>query len=180
MNSTVSTAYPFTNPTIARLDDRIATVERLYAGMVTNGDIGLSKRELRLHLREHVVWERNTVWREMIGIERKAQAANIGIRRTLLGGEQDPESAQRQGDEQEPETKEFSTPVGRCPVPRWLLTSTFATLVAIVIVFCAMLSFPIMAEPEQQNCLAMLVFASLLWSTEVCAYPLMGFVFASI
>ncbi|KMQ46581.1 Alpha/Beta hydrolase fold [Trichophyton rubrum] len=167
MDSTVLVAMPFTDPTIAKLDNTIARVERLYAGFVTDGDLGLSRRELRLHLREHVVWERNTVWREMIGIERKTQAANMGIRRTLLGGEQDMERAQRQGDEQEASIKEFITPVGRCPVPAWLLSSTFATLVAILITFGVMLVVPIMKKPEQQNCLAMLVFVSLLWATEV-------------
>ena len=167
MNTTVSTAYPFTNPTIQQLDDRIGKVEGLYAAFVTNNDLELARRELRLHLREHVVWERNTVWREMIGIERKAQAANMGIRSTLLGGEQEPEALQRQGDEVVPVTKEIVTPVGRCPVPKWLLSSTFATLLAIVVVFAIMLSVPIMAQREQQNCLAILVFASLLWSTEV-------------
>ncbi|KAK2771448.1 low-affinity phosphate transporter [Emmonsiellopsis sp. PD_33] len=167
MNTTVSTAYPFISPTIDQLNDRIARIEEIYATLVTKGDISLSRRELRLHLREHVVWERNTVWREMIGIERKAQAANMGIRRTLLGGDQDPLTAQRQGDEQEVTTKEFVTPVGRCPVPTWLLSSSFFTLVAIVIIFCVMLVLPIMSKPEQQNCLAMLVFVSLLWATEV-------------
>lgn len=168
MNTTVSTAYPFTNPVIKQLDDKIGKIERLYADTVTKGDLDLSKRELRLHLREHVVWERNTVWREMIGIERKAQAANMGIRQTLLGGAQDAEGARRQGDEQEPPTKEIVTPVGRCPVPRWMLSSNFVTLVVILIIFGIMLSVPIMSEPEQQNCLAILVLASLLWATEVC------------
>ncbi|KJF61079.1 divalent anion:Na+ symporter (DASS) family transporter [Coccidioides immitis RS] len=167
MNTTVSTAYPFTNQTIQHLDDKIARIERLYADTVTKGDLSLSKRELRLHLREHVVWERNTVWREMIGIERKAQAANMGIRNTLLGGAQDAEAARRQGDEQEPPTKEIVTPVGRCPVPSWMLTSNFATLIAILIIFSVMLAVPIIDEPEQQNCLAMLAFVSLLWATEV-------------
>jgi phosphate transporter len=167
MNSTVSEAYPFTKVGMEQLDENIVKIEKLYADFVTKGDIGLAKRELRLHLREHVVWERNTVWREMIGIERKAQAAGMGIRRPLLGGDQDPETARRQGDELEIKTKELVTPVCRCPVPEWLLTSTFATLVAIVVIFCITLGIPIMSQPEEQNCLAMLVFVSLLWSTEV-------------
>ncbi|PGH19862.1 hypothetical protein AJ80_03779 [Polytolypa hystricis UAMH7299] len=167
MNTTVSTAYPFTTPAVAELDNRIATLEQVYADLVTKGDVQLAKRELRLHLREHVVWERNTVWRDMIGIERKAQAANMGIRSTLLAGDVDPAAAQRQGDEGIPATKEFITPMGRCPVPTWLLTPTFMVLVLIVAIFCLLLAIPIMARPEQQNCLAILVFASLLWSTEV-------------
>ena len=67
--------------------------------------MALAKKELRLHLREHVVWERNTVWREMIGIERKAQAANLGIRRTLLGVDTDPAKARLQGDDDQPRQK---------------------------------------------------------------------------
>ncbi|GIJ84485.1 low-affinity phosphate transporter [Aspergillus pseudoviridinutans] len=167
MSSTVSPAYPFTDSTMKKIEDVIARVEQLYADVITGGDLPLAKRELRLHLREHVVWERNTVWREMIGIERKAQAANVGIRRTLLGIDEDPAAARRQGDEQEAAAKEFDTPFGRYSVPEWLCSLSFGTLIVILTVFIVLLYAPIMDKPEQQNCLAMLVFVSLLWATEV-------------
>ncbi|EEQ29387.1 SPX domain-containing protein [Microsporum canis CBS 113480] len=51
MDSTVLVALPFTDSTISQLDNTIASVERLYAGFVTDGDLALSRRELRLHLR---------------------------------------------------------------------------------------------------------------------------------
>jgi phosphate transporter len=167
MNDTVSTAYPFTDSTTQHLDENIAKVEHVYADIVTKGNFRLAQRELRLHLREHVVWERNTVWREMIGIERKAQAANMGIRRTLLGGDEDPEAAQRQGDELKIRTVELRTPIFRCLVPDWLLSLSLSTLLIVVTIFIALLSVPITKSPEQQNCLAMLIFVSLLWATEV-------------
>jgi phosphate transporter len=167
MSSTVSPAYPFTDSTMKKIEDVIARIEQLYADVITGGDLPLAKRELRLHLREHVVWERNTVWREMIGIERKAQAANVGIRRTLLGMDEDPATARRQGDEQEAEAKEIKTPFGRYFVPEWLCSLSFGTLIVILTVFIILLYAPIMDKPEQQNCLAMLVFVSLLWATEV-------------
>ncbi|KAH1277660.1 hypothetical protein KXX33_008237 [Aspergillus fumigatus] len=167
MSSTVSPAYPFTDSTMKKIDDVIGRVEQLYADLITGGDLALAKRELRLHLREHVVWERNTVWREMIGIERKAQAANVGIRRTLLGMDEDPATARRQGDEQEAAAKEIKTPFGRYSVPEWLCSLSFGTLIVILAVFIILLYAPIMDKPEQQNCLAMLVFVSLLWATEV-------------
>ncbi|KAH1524346.1 hypothetical protein KXV27_005767 [Aspergillus fumigatus] len=167
MSSTVSPAYPFTDSTMKKIDDAIGRVEQLYADLITGGDLALAKRELRLHLREHVVWERNTVWREMIGIERKAQAANVGIRRTLLGMDEDPATARRQGDEQEAAAKEIKTPFGRYSVPEWLCSLSFGTLIVILAVFIILLYAPIMDKPEQQNCLAMLVFVSLLWATEV-------------
>ncbi|KAI4172536.1 MAG: hypothetical protein LQ346_008585 [Caloplaca aetnensis] len=168
LKESVNPAYPFRETTMQRLDEHIQNIERLYARVVTQGDVELAKRELRLHLREHVVWERNTVWREMIGIERKAQAANMGVRRTLLGGDHDPANARLQGDDpDEMGTKEVVTPVGRVHCPNWLLNSSFFLLLGIIAVFVVLLSVPIMKKPEQQNCLALLAFTSLLWATEV-------------
>jgi hypothetical protein len=122
---------------------------------------------LRLHLREHVVWERNTVWREMIGIERKAQAANIGISHTLLGRDTTGGKIRRQGDDVESDMKEVDTPIGRYRCPQWLLSRTFWILLSCIAVFVVLLVVPIMEAPEQQNCLAMVIFVSLLWATEV-------------
>ena len=168
LKESVNPAYPFRATTMQQVDQNIQDIEKMYADIITQGDLELAKRELRLHLREHVVWERNTVWREMIGIERKAQAANMGLRRTLLGGDHDPANARLQGDEpDELGTKEVVTPVGRVRCPHWLLNSAFFILLAIIASFVVLLVVPIMDKPEQQNCLALLVFVSLLWATEV-------------
>ncbi|KAF2470772.1 uncharacterized protein BDR25DRAFT_343012 [Lindgomyces ingoldianus] len=166
----VDRGYPFQKPTIENLAENLTRIETAYSRICTKGDVAEAKRELRLHLREHVVWERNTVWREMIGIERKAQAANIGIRQTMLGRATDPRKVRLQGDEIEPELKEVSTPIGKYQCPRWLFSSTFYTLVLILALFFVLLFVPFMEKPEQQNCLAMVVFISLLWATE--AIPL--------
>ncbi|KAJ5893801.1 transporter [Penicillium taxi] len=170
LKSFVEPASPFTDATMAVIDNHIKQVEGIYADIVTKGNQHLAKRELRLHLREHVVWERNTVWREMIEIERRGQAANVGIRQTLLGGDENSSTSRRQGDKQEITTKEVITPIGRIQFPLWLCSFGFCTLVFSFAVFGALLSIQIMETPEQQNCLAMLVLVSLLWSTE--AIPL--------
>ncbi|KAG9230526.1 SPX domain-containing protein [Amylocarpus encephaloides] len=168
MEKFVAPAYPFRPETIKQVEENITKMEQAYADVVTQGDIATAKKELRLHLREHVVWERNTVWREMIGIERKAQAANLGLGRTLLGPDHDPANARLQGDDMDsPESKELTTPVGRIRIPAWLYSSTMLTLIVIVVLFFVLLYIPIMKKTEQQNCLAMLVFVSLLWATEV-------------
>ncbi|KAJ6119369.1 transporter [Penicillium sp. IBT 18751x] len=170
LSSVVQPAMPFTEETMEAVDSYISKVEGAYADIVTKGNRSLASRELRLHLREHVVWERNTVWREMIEIERRAQAANVGIRQTLLGGDEDPATARRQGDKQEIRTKEISTPLGKMHFPLWLCSLSFGTLIFSISVFAALLSLQIMETPEQQNCLAMLVLVSILWATE--AIPL--------
>ena len=168
VKDSVAPAYPFKQETTQHIDENIKSIEMVYASLITKGDVERARRELRLHLREHVVWERNTVWREMIGIERKAQAANMGVMRTLLGGDNDPANHRLQGDEVDGMgTKEVETPIGRYRCPRWLFSSTFFMLMAIVVIFIILLVVPIMKKPEQQNCLAMLVFVSLLWATEV-------------
>lgn len=164
MSTVVEPAYPFRPETMKELEANIAEMEKAYTQIVTDGDEEAARRDLRSHLREHVVWERNTVWRDMIGMERRAEAANLG--RTLLGRDADPTILQGD-DERLPRSKEIWTPVGRFTCPTWLLGSTMLTLIAIVGIFLALLFIPIMRKPEQQNCLALLIFVSLLWATEV-------------
>lgn len=164
----ITPAYPFRPETITKIEDNIRSMEQAYSVVVTQGDVAQAKKELRLHLREHVVWERNTIWREMIGIERRGQAANLGLRRTLFGTDNDPSNARLQGDDDVTEAmKEIQTPIGRYQCPAWLFSSTMFTLIGIIAIFIALLYVPIMKHVEQQNCLAMLVFVSLLWATEV-------------
>lgn len=170
INANVRPAYPFQSSTFNQVSENLHRVESAYATIVTKGDVEAAKQELRLHLREHVVWERNTVWREMIGIERKAQAANLGIRQTMLGHDSDTKK-RLQGDSDSGAMKEIRTALGKTRVPKFLVSSTFWVLVICIAIFAVLLAVPIMEKPEQQNCLAMLTLVSLLWATEVCEPP---------
>ncbi len=181
LEKSVEPAWPFRKETMSRLEDSIAKIETAYADVTTKGDVRQARRELRLHLREYVVWERNTVWREMIGMERKADAARLGLRPTLLSGTYDHSRLQRQGDEgQEPSTTKINTPVGRVYCPHWLLNSSNFILLGIIICFLILLFVPIMKKPEQQNCLAMLVFVSLLWATEVGVVTFLSYLYVLV
>lgn len=166
MDNFVETAYLFQEETMHGIEENIHKMEQAYTEVVMNGDEEAAKKDLRSHLREHVVWERNTVWRDLIGMERRAEAASLG--RALLGRRDGAINTRRQGDDDEsPETKTIVTPIGRFTCPVWLFSSAMFTLLAIIGIFFAILFVPIMEKPEQQNCLAMLVFVSLLWATEV-------------
>lgn len=167
MSEHVEAGYPFQQSTMERLKGNIEQMESTYATLVTHNNLDEAKRELRLHLREHVVWERNTVWREMIGIERKAQAANMGLRQTMLGRDTDPKNARMQGDDEEVLMRRVKTPFGTITCPTILTSSAFWTLLFITAIFMVLLFVPLMDQPEQQNCLALVVFVSLLWATEV-------------
>lgn len=162
----VDTAYPFKLETKKVLEENIRNMETAYTEVVAGGDEGLAKKDLRSHLREHVVWERNTVWRDLIGIERRGEAARLG--QSLIGYDPNAVPKRLQGDEApDPAFKQVATPLGRLSLPAWLVTSSMFTLILSVVVFLLLLFLPILEKPEQQNCLAMLVFVSMLWATEV-------------
>jgi len=163
----VEKEYPFLVSTREALNEKISNMEELYARVCTDGDVVQAQKELKLHLREHVVWERNTVWRDMIGIERKAQAAALGIRAPLYGGRKPAH------DVSDDETKqvEIPTPMGRIKLPRWcpswLFSANMFTLIIALAVFFVLIFTPTFRAIEQSNCLALLVFVSILWATEV-------------
>ncbi|KAK4461153.1 SPX domain-containing protein [Cladorrhinum samala] len=169
MDSFVEAAYPFRDETSKALEEKIHQIVKAYAEIVTNGDVESATKDLRSHLREHVVWERNTVWRELIGMERRAEAARLGP--TLLGRDTDPQRTRLQGDDDLTlPTTQIDTPLGTVTCPTWLFSSTMFTLIFIFALFIALILVPILEKPEQQNCLAIVVLASLLWATE--AIPL--------
>ncbi|ORY77737.1 Na+/dicarboxylate, Na+/tricarboxylate and phosphate transporter [Protomyces lactucae-debilis] len=143
----VADTYPFKEDTKNKLSSQIIAATKMYA-KVTSNDFETAKKELKTYLREHVVWERNTVWREMINIERRAEAASVNQFRSLLG--QDTGNAKS--------TNKLSV-VLRNP--------TLWTLLVIFGVFIALLFLPTLEAVEQSNCLALLIFVSLLWATEV-------------
>ena len=167
MDSFVDSAYPFRRETTQGLEEYINKLVKAYMAVVTGGDEETATRDLRSHLREHVVWERNTVWRELIGLERRAEAASLG--HALLGRDTDPKKLLLQGDDLP--VKEIETPIGRLKFPVWLFNSSVLTLLLILAIFFLLVFIPFMEKPEQQNCLALLVLVSLLWATEVSNLP---------
>ncbi|KAI0424629.1 SPX-domain-containing protein [Xylaria sp. FL1042] len=169
MKTSVESSYPFLRDTMNELEGNIEKMEKAYAKIVTQGDESLAKKDLRSHLREHVVWERNTVWRDLIGMERRAEAASFG--KGLVGASNDGMKVRLQGDDVPAvSTKEIVTPIGRFTCPAWLFGSSTLTILGIIVIFLVFLFVPIIEKPEQQACLAMLIFVSLLWATE--AIPL--------
>lgn len=143
-------------------DSLNATLEKaieLYS-IFTHGRIEEAKVELRTNLREKVVFERNTVWRTMIGLERKSQAAYA-------------KRAELEGDElyESPATIKFPLGAGRyVELPSWVFSLTLLKLVVITVITLTLLNFSTFDDIHQNNCFALVVCASLLWATE--AVPL--------
>jgi phosphate transporter len=132
----------------ARLADAQSALLQLYSKCVTHGDTAAAQRFLKLNLREHIAWERDTVWRQMIGRERRGEGG------TPLGAPVDTT---------EEKAFELKTRVGLVRFSRrnaWAVLSAF--------VFTILLNVQTVDEEEANRCFAVLVFATLLWATEVC------------
>ncbi|CEH12739.1 probable pho91-similarity to pho87p and pho90p [Ceraceosorus bombacis] len=160
MGEVVAHQYPFEEATRQKLDEHIALLTTFYAKVVTTGDLALALSQLKTHLREQVVWQRNTVWREMIGIERRAQGATL--ERSVMGTQ-----SNKGGEEVKP--LRLWTPLGYTRLPGWLGVSTLQLIIAFTML-TLLLKAPglrFFARVEEQNCLAMLIFCTILWATEV-------------
>ncbi|KAJ1969742.1 low-affinity phosphate transporter [Dispira parvispora] len=146
-------AYPFREETRQSLNQHILSLQRLYAELGEFSDMESAARELRSCLREQVVWERNTVWRDMIKQERKVGAVEVRPPSMVTG--------------------EAAMPAKPTSfLQRWLpfankqlLSVTISTAI-----FAILLSIQLFENPTEQNCLALLIYVSLLWATE--ALPL--------
>lgn len=103
-------------------------------------------------LREHVVYERNTVWRELIGLERRTEGVQHG------GGQ--PVAAVKKKYIFTFNIRDFEVGVSMRAIK----------LLVIFAIFFIMLGINILSSPVQSRCLAIVVLSSLLWATE--ALPL--------
>lgn len=128
----------------------------LYRRVVVAGDEELAKEQLRAQLRERIVVDRETVWSQMVS-DRRGQ----GIFRSVEPDEHVPAF--------ERPKRGLRTPCGRLAFPSWFTTRGFIFCIA----FATLIGI-IWAQPfvrvEESNCLAMLVFCTILWATE--AIPL--------
>lgn len=159
LNSLPENSYIFKKDTIHKVNENLESLIRLYALICNHGhDLETARQELSIHLREHVVWERNTVWRDMIGLERKTYAANSKLVDRAEGATSDKETDLKASGGS---LSSFNISI-RNPV--------LVKLVVIAIVTTFLLNVSPFDDVAQKNCFAMLVCASLLWATE--AVPL--------
>ncbi|QHS75913.1 Pho91p [Saccharomyces paradoxus] len=143
-----------------------------------------AERELSSHLRDHVVWERNTVWKDMMNLERKYQSAKTDNKKfsKLSSSQLRPSAnitesmAMSSGGAGiiAPSTDSITFhELMHLPPKQWLKfiisQTSFLKFVLITSCFIALLTFnltPFTKDSLQKNCFAILIYASLLWATE--------------
>lgn len=167
MSTVVDRTFPFEPVTQQRLQAGISSLIPLYASLATGGDEELALKQLKAHLREHVVWERNTVWREMIGLERRGWSSS-GRRGGNGGGGTDLPLVQPASPPPGSEVKptDVRTPLGSFRLPTWVNSQTITGAVAVAI-FVGILSQEWFDRVEEQNCLALLCVVTIFWALEV-------------
>ncbi|ORX38546.1 SPX domain-domain-containing protein [Kockovaella imperatae] len=140
-------SYPWQSSTRESLDTLLARILFLYRRVAVAGDEDLAKEQLRSQLREKVVVDRETVWSQMVSGRRE------GIFRSV---------------EQDVDHPAFGS--ANVEKKHSILTTKsliFAFALAVLIGIVLIQPFPSIPE---SNCLAMLVFCTILWATE--AIPL--------
>ena len=70
MHDVVKVRQLFVQSSKNKLTGAINCFVTLYAKCVTGNDPSAALQQLKVHQREHIAWERNTVWRQMLGQER--------------------------------------------------------------------------------------------------------------
>ncbi|KAI8905062.1 SPX domain-containing protein [Gorgonomyces haynaldii] len=146
--------FPYLPTTRRSLEEHINVAVESYARVATEGKRDLAEAELKQNLREHIVYKRNTIWRDMVDKERRNQT---------IGFVTEEPADVFQG-------KYVLIRLCGCPVyvPR---NSTHGLVILLALVLLiALPNANIFGTPAQNNCFAILVFGSLLWAFE--ALPL--------
>ncbi|KAJ7471082.1 SPX domain-containing protein [Mycena latifolia] len=155
LHTSVEPSAPFTAASKATLTGLTTRLVDLYAKCVTRGDRVLAKQQLRLHQRENIAWERDTVWRQMIGRERR--------------GDGDAVAGATLKEEEQAEDAKPGLLLRWGPV-RFRVTQKKVAMLAALAVFIALLNTQTVDGQEANRCFAVLMFCTVLWATE--AIPL--------
>ncbi|PCH42680.1 SPX-domain-containing protein, partial [Wolfiporia cocos MD-104 SS10] len=151
MHDIIEQSPPFIQDSRDRLNGAQSRLIALYAKCVSHDDVQAATRQLRLHQREHIAWERDTVWRQMIGQARRGHADGAGAASLVL----------------EPEKGLLNV---RTRAGLVKLTTKQLYLLLSAAVFVVLLNVRTVDGVEASRCLAVLVFATIMWATE--AIPL--------
>jgi phosphate transporter len=120
----------------------------------------LAKQQLKLHQRENIAWERDTVWRHMISRERRGE--NDGTIKSTVTWDEG--------------VKVLGVPT---PFGRFQITQKRISIAVAVVVFLILLSVQLLQGVEANRCLAILVFSTIMWATEVILLSTPGSCYSS-
>lgn len=146
-NKKVLNVHAFQSDRLLELETGMRLVQDMYAMIFTHGDVAAAVGELKLHMRDHIQFERNTVWKDMVGEERKTFDAHAV----------------------EAEEPRIKLPFTKLTVKRNHLTR-LTTLLISVTVYIIFMCIDTLDNKPASKCLALLLFAALMWAFEASAF----------
>ena len=170
----------FLPETIGNLDIMLDHVVKIYAFLsgrlnekTTRQDLDNVRIDLKSHLRDHIVWERNTVWKDLLSLEKKSY--NLNLDANIAQGNKMGDESYAQYDMMHIKVSRFNLPLsvfGRdhISIPTAFLTWQIVKLLVTIIVFAILMSVKTFNDKQQANCLAVLVASAMMWASE--ALPL--------
>lgn len=129
------------------LNDSIEKVVQVYAKVFFDNNQEKAASDLGHYLREFVVWERNTIWKEMVGQERRVTSA--GLKRV-----------------EEPSAPKWSVKVPYTEI-YVSVEKKVIPLAICLLVFFVLASVSIFDDVAKNRCFAVLVFSTMMWASEV-------------
>ncbi|KAG5652755.1 hypothetical protein H0H81_003842 [Sphagnurus paluster] len=152
MHHVVEHATPFTQESKDRLNGALQRLADLYTRCVTSGDRQRALNQLKLHQRENIAWERDTVWRQMIAQQRRGDLEDEPTEMGVL--------YKKPG----PGLFFIPTPLGTIRVTKKMIYKIGAG-----VLFTSILVTPVVEGVEANRCFAILIFCTFLWATEAIA-----------
>lgn len=159
------------NPgTINGIDDRLNIIVECFAKITENDNYEDAKQDLRSYLRDYIVWERSTVWKDMLGLEYSTKY-NITNSQNKYIKSDELNQLQKSEDNLLLEMKAVNL-FNKYPVrvPKFMLTIQALKVTLIVTLFIILLCIKTFNDHVQKRCMAMLALVALFWATE--AIPL--------
>lgn len=169
--------YTFQSETLATLNEKLLKLIEFYA-LITKqlSDIPRCKHELKSYLHDHIVWERSTTWKDMLGLESQELSQNLQntteadlmAEKLNLGYYKYPLPNFLQID-----TK-FLT-IKNIAIPKLLFTIKAAKIAFIFVFTAILLGVKTFNDRVEGRCMALVECVALLWASE--AIPLFATAF---
>ncbi|CAI5757817.1 unnamed protein product [Candida verbasci] len=167
----------FEHATIQSLEQKLDTIVKIYAFLIgsvtiktTKEDLESVKNELKSNLRDHIVFERNTVWKDLLSIEKKSynlDLDNAATQNNKMGDEANATSSMLYMQMKEIKIWKTNKVIS---LPAFLFTIQMVKILITVIAFVILISIKTLNDPVEGRALAVLVACIILFATE--AIPL--------
>lgn len=162
--------YIYKEETVDSMDDKLNIIIDCFAKITDNVNFDNAKQELRSYLRDYIVWERSTVWKDMLGLEYSTKY-NLSSKNDKYIKSDELDKLEKTENILQLEWKRVALMKGvHVKIPAFLCTLQALKVTLIVALFIVLLCIKTFNDHVQKRCMAMLALVALFWATE--AIPL--------